>query len=128
MTKKVGDNVDKTVGIVAYITLIGFIIAIVMNSEKKGEEKKFGAFHLRQSLGIIIAAIAVMIGLAILVAILSAISWTLGATLGGILYPVTYLGILALVIIGIINAANGEEKPLPVVGPYIQKILGKTFE
>lgn len=128
MSNKVGDNVEKTVGIVAYITLIGFIIAIVLNNDKKGEEKSFGAFHLRQSLGIIIAAIGTMIGLAILIAILSAISFSLGLTLGGILYPLMYLAILALVIIGIINAANGEKKPLPLIGNFIEKTLKNTFE
>lgn len=128
MSNKVGEDVEKTVGIVAYVTLIGFIIAIVLNNDKKGEEKSFGAFHLRQSLGIIISAVGVMIALAILTAILTAISFSLGITLGGILYPLTYLGILALVIIGIINAVNGEKKPLPLIGEYVEKALKNTFE
>jgi uncharacterized membrane protein len=128
MSNKVSEDTDKTIGIVAYVTLIGFIIAAVMNNDKKGDEKSFGAFHLRQSLGIIIAAIGTMIGLAILTAILAAISWSLGATVAGILYPLMYLGILAFVIIGIINASNGEKKPLPLIGPFIEKILKSTFE
>ena len=40
---------DKTVAILAYITLIGFIIAIVLHGQKK---TALGAFHLRQMLGI----------------------------------------------------------------------------
>jgi uncharacterized membrane protein len=39
-----------------------------------------------------------------------------------------YLGILALLIIGIINASNGEKKPLPLVGEFIEKTLKNTFE
>ncbi len=39
---------DKTVAIVAYLTLIGFIIAIILNGQKK---TALGAFHLRQMLG-----------------------------------------------------------------------------
>ncbi len=128
MTEKVGNDVDKTVGIVAYVTLIGFIIAIVMNSDKKDEAKSFGAYHLRQALGLIIASIGLMIGLSILTAILSAISWSLGLTLSGILFPLMYLAILGLLIIGIINASNGEKKPLPVVGEFIEKTLKNTFE
>ncbi len=128
MTQKVGNDVDKTVGIVAYVTLIGFIIAIVMNSDKKDEAKSFGAYHLRQALGLIIASIGLMIGLSILTAILSAISWSLGLTLSGILFPLMYLAILGLLIIGIINASNGEKKPLPVVGEFIEKTLKNTFE
>lgn len=121
-------NGDKTVGIVAYITLIGFIISIVLNNDKKGEEKSFGAFHLRQSLGLIIASIGTMIALAILTAILTAISFSLGLTLGGILYPIMYLAILALIVIGIINASNGQKKPLPLIGEFIDKTLKNTFE
>jgi uncharacterized membrane protein len=121
-------EMDKTVGIIAYVTLIGFIISIVLNNEKKGEEKSFGAYHLRQSLGIIIATVALFIGLTILISILSAISWRLGMSLGGIIYPIFYLAILALIIIGLVNAANGEKKPLPLIGPFIEKYLGKTFE
>jgi len=128
MTDKVGNNIDKTIGIVAYVTLIGFIIAIVMNSDKKDEEKKFGAYHLRQSLGLIITSIGLMIGISIITAILSAISFGLGLTLSGILFPLMYLGILALLIIGIINASNGEKKPLPLVGEFIEKTLKNTFE
>lgn len=128
MSNKVGSETDKTVGIVAYITLIGFIIAIVMNNDKKGDEKSFGAYHLRQSLGIIIAAIGTMIGLSIIMAILTAISWRLGLTVSSILYPIMYLAILAFVIIGIINASNGEKKPLPLIGEFIEKTLKSTFE
>src|ERR1039458_6961249 len=45
---------DKTVAIVAYLTLIGFIVAIIIHSSKK---TKLGAFHLRQMLGFILTAI-----------------------------------------------------------------------
>jgi uncharacterized membrane protein len=31
-----------------------------------------------------------------------------------------YLGVLILVIIGIMNASNEEEKPLPIFGEYFQ--------
>ena len=60
---------SKTVAILSYCTLIGFIIAIVMNSSKKS---KLGAFHLRQVLGIIIfvfAAYLVVFILSIFVAL-----------------------------------------------------------
>ncbi len=59
--EQLSPEMDKTVGIVAYITLISFIISIVLNNDKKGEENSFGAYHLRQSLGIIISSIALFI-------------------------------------------------------------------
>ncbi|HLW30112.1 MAG TPA: DUF4870 domain-containing protein [Brumimicrobium sp.] len=128
MTEENNQKTDTTVGLVAYLTLIGFIIALVLNNDKKGEEKAFGAFHLRQSIGLMLTALALMIGMMILSMILFVISIKFGIMLTGILYPIIYLGILALVIIGIINAANGQKKELPVVGPFISKIFGKAFE
>ena len=118
---------DATVGIVAYITLIGFIIAIVLNGSKEGEEKKFGAFHLRQALGLIICAIAGAITISILSALLLSVSLSMLFIIS-ILNLVFGLGILALLIMGIMNAVNKTYKPLPVVGEMINKMLGKTFE
>ena len=48
---------DKTVAIIAYLTLIGFIVAIVVHMNKK---TKLGAFHLRQMLGFVLTGIAVV--------------------------------------------------------------------
>lgn len=45
----------KTIAIIAYITVIGLIVAFVMNSDKKN---KYAAFHIRQSLGIGITGLA----------------------------------------------------------------------
>lgn len=118
---------DKTVGIVAYITLIGFIIAIVLNANKQGDEKKFGSFHLRQALGLIIFAIGLYIALAIFSAILLAISWTLFSVVS-LLGLVVWLAFLGLIIMGIVNAANGTLKELPVIGGMISKMLGKAFD
>lgn len=44
---------DRTVAILTYLTIIGFIIAIVIHSSKK---TALGSFHLRQGLGLIAAA------------------------------------------------------------------------
>ena len=45
----------KTIAIVAYLTIIGWIIALVMNNNNKSE---FASFHIRQSLGIILLGVA----------------------------------------------------------------------
>jgi len=125
--KQLSPELDKTVGIVAYITLIGFIISIVLNSNKTGEEKKFGAFHLRQALGLIIFSVGIFIALTIITVILAIIIPFLGV-LFGLLMNLVWLGILALLIIGIINAANGTYKEVPIIGAYSSKYLGNTFE
>ena len=51
---------DRTVAILAYLTLIGFIVAIVLHSNKK---TKLGAFHLRQMLGLLLCGLACLIPL-----------------------------------------------------------------
>lgn len=118
---------DKTVGIVAYMTLIGWIIALVMNGEKKGEEKSFGAFHLRQMLGLIIFGF----GSGILYMILGMVLFFIPG-LGVIFMVLTQLalfgGLLALWIMGVVAASNGEKKELPILGSTIHKMLGTTFE
>jgi len=118
---------DKTVGILAYVTLIGFIIALVLNQNKEGEEKKFGAFHLRQALGLIILAIGIFIAFAILSSIFMMISFSL-LTIISLLSTLIWLGFLVLLILGIVNAANGTCKEIPVVGPLSTKMLGKAFD
>jgi uncharacterized membrane protein len=122
-----GQIEDKTVGILAYVTLIGFIIALVLNQNKTGEEKRFGAFHLRQALGLIIVAVGIFIVVAILTYILGMISFGLLAIVS-LLSTLIWLGFLALIILGIVNAANGTFKEIPVIGSISTKMLGKAFE
>ena len=95
---------DKTVAIVAYLTLIGFLVAIIIHSNKK---TKLGAFHLRQTLGLLLTSLVCIIPL-----------------LNLILIPI----VLVLWIFGLIAAINGQMKPMPVVGPLYQKWFGTTFD
>ncbi|MBP9068553.1 MAG: DUF4870 domain-containing protein [Bacteroidia bacterium] len=109
---------DKTVAIIAYITLIGFIVAIVMHGSNK---TKLGAYHLRQALGLVIFAIGASIALMILGMIPFVGFIILIAS------PLLWIGILVLVIMGIINASGGLEKPLPVIGGMSEKMLASAF-
>lgn len=103
----------KTLSIVAYITLIGWVISFIIYNGKQ-DKSTLERFHLRQSLGIGLCGI----GLAIVSMIFAMILPILGLiiNLGGI-------GILILWILGLINAANEEEKPVPLVGEFIDKTL-----
>jgi uncharacterized membrane protein len=109
---------DKTVAIIAYITLIGFIVAIVMHGSNK---TKLGAFHLRQALGLIALSVCSWILFMILMFI------PFVGFIFAILSPFVWLGVLALVIIGIINASSGQEKPLPLIGDMAAKMFEKAF-
>lgn len=102
---------DKTVAILSYMTLIGWVIALVMHGSNK---TKLGAYHLRQTLGLFVIAMGFMvinIGLAFIPFIGALLSMGIGVTL------------LVLWILGLVAAANGEMKPMPIIGEPIQNIL-----
>jgi phosphotransferase system glucose/maltose/N-acetylglucosamine-specific IIC component len=119
---------DKTVAILAYITIIGFIIALVLNASKDGEEKSYGAFHLRQALGLFVVALAAGLILSIASAILVAISFGLLSIITSLTSVLFILAIIGFMIIGALNAASGQRKELPLFGEYVQKNLAQAFE
>jgi uncharacterized membrane protein len=110
---------DKTVAILAYCTLIGYIIAIVLHGNNK---TKLGSYHLRQATGLLIIGIGYWVVNFILIMILPFLGF-----LFAIISPFVGLGVLVLLILGIMNAANGQEKPVPLVGPFAEKMLGNAF-
>ena len=103
-----GTDNGKTIAILSYITLIGWIIALVMHGNNK---TSLGAYHLRQGLGIMILGIAITI-IRIPLIFIPFLGWILGLGLS--------LGLLAFWIMGLISAVNEEEKPLPLVGSLFQ--------
>ena len=107
---------DKTTAIVSYLTLIGFVVAVVLHGQKK---TRLGAYHLRQSLGLMLTGVAVMIGGAILGFI---------PFLGWLVSLAAWVGLLVLWVTGLIAAANGEQKPVAVLGAHYERWFGRTFE
>ena len=106
-----GTTEDRTVAILAYITIIGFIIAIVMHSSKK---TAIGSYHLRQCLGLFITGFVASFLMVIPV-------------LGWIAFPIVMIGLFVLWIMGLIAAVNGQQKPMPVVGEHYQKWFAGAF-
>lgn len=103
----------KTTAIIAYITIIGLIIAFIQNNEKKNA---FAAFHIRQCLGIFVTSIALII-LSSFLGIVPVLGWMLSSLIGF----VVSIGALVLWILGLINAINGQDKPVPILGEHYQK-------
>jgi uncharacterized membrane protein len=110
---------DKTVAIVSYLTLIGFIVALIIHNGKK---TKLGAYHLRQLLGFFLTAVALgfCMGIVAFIPILN--------ILGLIAYWIAMICMFVLWIMGLIAAINGEMKPMPLVGAMYQKWFGTTFD
>ena len=94
----------KIIAIISYLTFIGWIVALVLNSSKKAE---FASFHIRQSLGIILLFVAGNI-----VGRLPLIGWAAIAV---------YIFAFVLWILGLLAAINNEEKPVPVLGEQFQQ-------
>jgi hypothetical protein len=114
---------DNTVAIVAYITLIGFIIAIVMHGNKKTQ---LGAYHLRQVLGLFLTGFAGWIALMVLAFILAFIP-VAGPILVMLIWFCFGVGLLVCWVMGLIAAINRQMKPMPLVGPLYEKWFGKAF-
>lgn len=87
----------KTRAIVAHITLIGWIIAVVMNNDKKDE---FASFYIRQLLGLTIFGV-------------------IGSAIPYVQY-VAGLAVFIFWIISLVGAINNEKAETPIVGPLFQ--------
>jgi uncharacterized membrane protein len=109
---------DRTIAILAYITIIGFIIAIVMHGSKK---TALGSFHLRQVLGLIVTGLALWLP-GIIISMIPFVNFLML-----LLWPVIGISMFVLWLMGLIAAANGEQKPVPVMGPHYQKWFANAF-
>ncbi len=105
------DN-GKTVGIVSYLTLIGWIVALVMHSNNK---TSFGAFHLRQGLMNMIMLLAASV-----IAIIPILGW--------LIYLVAFVAWVVFIIMGAVAASNGQEKKLPLIGDLAEKWFANAFK
>lgn len=106
---------DRTVAILSYITIIGFIVALIIHSSKK---TALGAYHLRQTLGLMLTSIALLFAGMVLAFV---------PYVGPLVSMALWLGLLVLWIVGLINAAKGEMKPMPVLGEQFQSWFSGTF-
>ncbi|MFO7724694.1 MAG: hypothetical protein R6V45_04010 [Oceanipulchritudo sp.] len=101
----VGAGMDpKVVAILSYITVFGWIAAVILNNPKK----PLASFHVRQMLCIMLAGLALMV-----VAIIPILGW--------IIAFVGWIVLLVFWIMGLINAIQGKEKPLPLIGERSQE-------
>ena len=86
----------KTKAIVAHIYWIGWLIALILNSNEKDE---ITSFYLRQLLGLFFLSFFVWIPI---------FGWLLG------------IAIFVFWILSLVGALNGEMKETPVIGKYFQ--------
>ena len=89
---------SKTKSIVAHITLIGWIVALLLNQGENRDE--FASFYIRQMLGLMI--------LSFLLSFIPILGW------------IAWIFVLILWIMSIMGAVNGEKKLTPYAGTYFQ--------
>lgn len=94
----------KTMAIISYITVIGTLIAFIMNQNK---HNYFASFHIRQSIGIFTIWLLV--------------NFIQRFTNFGWLDMLLGIAVFVLWVIGLIGAIQGEEKPVPFLGDQFQE-------
>ena len=99
-------NEGKTLALVAYLTLIGTLIAFFMNQDKRNE---FTTFHVRQALGLGLLYIAIGYIVSSLDSMMVSMSFW-------IFFSVLFL-------YGIFGAITGKANKIPILGDFFQKIF-----
>jgi len=99
MAKK--EDQAKLVAILSYITIIGWVIALILNQNNK---TKLGSFHVRQSLILIIAG-----ALGSVIFWIPLIGWAL------------FILLVVFWIMGLVYAIQGQMKEIPLIGSYAQR-------
>ena len=101
------DTQDKTIAIVEYLTIIGLVVALVLNNEKRD---LFAKYHIRQSLGLVLTSLALS-----LINVIPILGW--------IVSMVGAFVLLYMWVMGLLNAINGREKPVPILGEKYEEWL-----
>ncbi|HWV74651.1 MAG TPA: hypothetical protein VN040_23195 [Pseudosphingobacterium sp.] len=97
---------NKTMAIVAYLTIIGWVVAY-LSYKKSSEKSSLVKYHLGQALGVFLVSLVL--------SILSAIVLSIIPSLGIVSYIISLIS-LALMLLGAITASNEVERPVPLVG------------
>ncbi|WP_370408810.1 DUF4870 domain-containing protein [Tenacibaculum dicentrarchi] len=101
-------NEGKTNAIISYFTIIGTIIALILNNDKKNS---FASFHIRQ-----------MVGLNALYFLSGWFFMTYTSFFIGLIIAIIINIILFIFwIIGLIGALKGEEEKIPLLGDQFQE-------
>jgi len=112
-----GQTVDlsgnKGMAILAYL---GILIIVPFVTEAKNDP--FVKFHIKQGLAVIVAGI-ILWALSFVFAIMTAMVPLFGMLY--LLWPLIYLGLFIVDMIGILNAASGKTKELPIIGSWGNK-------
>ena len=97
-------NANKPMGILSYI---GILVLVPIFTAR---ESRFAMFHAEQGITLCIGA-HIIAFLSIIFGLIPVVGWVFS-----LLFGLVGLALLVLMIIGIVNAANGQAKQIPVLG------------
>jgi uncharacterized membrane protein len=93
---------NKVFAVLAYIWIL-FLIPLLA-----AKDSKFARYHAYQGVTLFVTWVVVSVTGRLLPYSLSGIGWLLS------------VGLLVLMVVGIVNAAQGRGRPLPVIGGFLQ--------
>lgn len=96
----------KTIAIISYFTIIGSIIALLLNNEKKNQ---FAAFHTRQGLGLCLTYMV--------------LGYFVSQFDNWLISSAFWIGLGVLFIFGIAAAITGKLQEVPLLGALFQKLF-----
>lgn len=97
------NSTKSTNTVMAVLAYLGILIVVSLVTDAKNDP--FVKYHIKQ--GIVLLVAYIICGFIIWVPI---IGWLLGVVL------------FVLFIMGVMNALNGQQKPLPIIGQFAEKI------
>lgn len=113
-TQDIDDN--KIFAVLAYF---GILVLIPIFAAK---DSKFAKFHSNQGLVLWLSSIIISVAMGIITGILGTIFLFIGlgflTAILGLLSAAVGITVLAFAVIGIVNAATGKAKELPVIGKF----------
>ncbi len=106
--------------LMAVLSYIGILVLIPLLAKK---DSPYTQFHAKQGLVLLITGVALGVISTVtgFIAIIPVIGWIIGMLVGLAVF-VSGIALFIFGIMGIINAATGKMKELPIIGQYADKI------
>jgi len=112
------NNPSRVSAAVAYIPIIGWLYVLFVQ-----RKDALAIFHLRQSIGLFLFLLVVLVGWAVIAWILAWVPYlaVLSASLFALVILAYLYGVIAWVT-GLIRALRNQEMPLPVFGNWANRL------